>query len=90
MVVSPARARFGIEVKGLYTRNVWLVDRKEPQPSLYYVLAFVPEGERNRYFVLSQEEMNAEIAADLDVARQRAAAKGKVSADSFTGLTFQV
>jgi hypothetical protein len=34
MAVSPGRTPFGIDVKGLYRRNFWLVTAKQPRPGL--------------------------------------------------------
>src|SRR5580704_17921556 len=84
MAWSPSEMPYGVDVKGLYRRNFWLVSTKAPKSNLFYVFAFVPDNAANRFFVLTQEQVNAEIAADLDVARQRAAAKGRaVSEEAF-------
>lgn len=66
MVISPKGASFSVDVKGLYRRNWWLVTPKALDPGLYYVLAFVPDDAPNRFFVLSQQQVNAEIAAGPD------------------------
>jgi hypothetical protein len=91
MVVSPDRRPFLIDVKGLYRRNYWVVKRKAPQPDLFYVFAFVPDAGSNRFFILSQEQVNDEIAADLEANRQRAAARQATAFnEDFTGVTFAV
>jgi hypothetical protein len=59
-----------------------------PDRAFNYVLAFVPEGASNRFFVLTQDEVNAEIAADSEIARQRAAATGRTTTEDFTGISF--
>jgi hypothetical protein len=76
MVVSPGGQHFGIDVKGVYTRNFWLVKPKPVRPDLFYVLAYVPDGAPNRFFVLTQTEANGEIETEVDRARQRAIARG--------------
>jgi len=35
MVRSPGGDQFGVDVKGLYTRNFWVVKRKAPRSDLY-------------------------------------------------------
>jgi len=50
---------------------------------LFYVLAFVPDNDQNRYFILTQAQVNEEIEADLAVARAR-----KVS-ETFTGIAWK-
>jgi hypothetical protein len=66
MVVSPVKkTMFLVDVKGLYRKNPWVVGLKEPRDNLYYVLAFVPVGRANEYFVLSQEDANALIGNEL-------------------------
>jgi hypothetical protein len=65
MVVSPKGEMFLIDVKGLYRRNPWLVKRKRVQANLFYVLAFVPKGEPNQFFILRQNEANLLINSEL-------------------------
>jgi hypothetical protein len=56
---------FLIDVKGLYRKNPWLVKRKLARANLFYILAYVPEGAPNEFFVLSQTQANRLIAAEL-------------------------
>jgi hypothetical protein len=66
MLVSPKlKQMFLIDVKGLYRKNSWLIKRKPIRRDLYYVLAFVPEDGTNRFFVISQQNMNSLIAEEL-------------------------
>ena len=44
MVQSPNLMEFSIDVKGLYKRSFWIIERKPTRKNLYYVLAFVPKG----------------------------------------------
>jgi hypothetical protein len=65
MVVSPASKRnFLIDVKGLYKPNPWVIREKLPRDGLFYVLAFVPDDTSNRFFILSQEQVNAYIRTE--------------------------
>jgi hypothetical protein len=77
MVNSPAGARFNVDVKGLYKRNFWLVKAKEKHERLFYVLAFVPQGGQNRFFVLTQDQVDEGMRVDLENARARRKAKGR-------------
>ncbi len=66
MVVSPrSKEMFLIDVKGQYKKNPWPIKRKTIRSKLFYVLAFVPHDSPNRYFVLTQEEVNAYVEAEL-------------------------
>jgi len=83
MVTSPNGVPFGIDVKGLYRRNFWVVKPKPLKSNLFYVFAFVPDGAANQFFVLSQAEVNDEVAKQDERARQAALAKGKAGAAAF-------
>ncbi len=66
MVVSPeTKAMFLIDVKGLYKKNSFQLKRKAPRENLFYVLAYVPTGQANQYFILKQSEANNIISEDL-------------------------
>jgi hypothetical protein len=66
MVVSPARKEmFLVDVKGLYRKNPWLIKRKPPRANLFYVLVYVPAGEPNQYFVMTQRQTTRLIEAEL-------------------------
>ncbi|HME25871.1 MAG TPA: hypothetical protein VKI44_31820 [Acetobacteraceae bacterium] len=66
MLVSPKLKRmFLIDVKGLYRRNPWPIKRKAVRPDLYYVLSFVPDTSANRFFVMTQEKINAYVEQEL-------------------------
>ena len=88
MARSPHGISFGIDVKGLYKPNFWAVKAKDYREQLFYVLTFVPDEAANRYFILSQSEVNAEVAAETERARLRAQAKGRSEdkVDSFPGV----
>lgn len=88
MVTSPAGVSFGIDVKGLYKRNFWAVRTKPTKPGLHYVFAFVPDDAPNRFFVLTQATVNAEIEAENDRVKKRALAKGNANprALNFPGI----
>jgi hypothetical protein len=76
MVISPNGRQFLVDVKGQYKRNFWPVRKKERRGNLFYVLALVPRGESNRFFILTQDQANNGIADDLMHAKARRKAKG--------------
>lgn len=66
MVVSPKlKEMFLIDVKGLYRKNPWVLKRKPTRSNLYYVFAFVPTGEPNQFFVMSQKQANQLVQNEL-------------------------
>ena len=91
MVWSPREVPFGVDVKGLYRRNFWLVSAKPAHLNLFYVFAYVPDDAPNRFFILTQDQVNEGIVADSDRARERAAAKGRtINEADFTGISWAV
>src|ERR1700747_196461 len=65
-VVSPMlKKNFLIDVKGLYKRNSWKIKKRAARDNLYYVLAFVPDDDKNRFFILSQEQANSHVRDEL-------------------------
>jgi hypothetical protein len=66
MVVSPTtQTMFLVDVKGLYRMNPWVIKRKPVRSNLFCVLAFVLTNLPNRYFVLSQKEINRYVESEL-------------------------
>lgn len=66
MVVSPQdKAMFLVDVKGLYRINPWVIKRKVRRDNLFYILALVPTGQTNRFFVLSQADINRHVESEL-------------------------
>jgi hypothetical protein len=58
MVMSPTDT-FPIEVKGQATPQYWQMEKKIPHDKLFYVFAYVPDGEeRNRFFVMDQKTVD--------------------------------
>jgi hypothetical protein len=58
MVISPCGEQFLVDVKGLWKPAPWFVKRKPITRNLYYVLTYVPPGEPNQFFVMSQATAN--------------------------------
>jgi hypothetical protein len=77
LVNSPNQVAFSVDVKGLYKKNFWAVRAKAAKHNLFYILAFVPDDEQNRFFILTQDRVNKEIEIDFTLARTRAAKKGR-------------
>jgi hypothetical protein len=77
MVRSPKGESFDVDVKGLYRKNFFLLNpNKEVREKLFYVLAYVPAGGTNEFFVLSQADAHRAARDDIDRARARQIAKG--------------
>jgi hypothetical protein len=67
MVVSPiGKTMFLIDVKGLYRPNPWIIKSKPLRNNLFYVLALVPVGNANEYFVLDQKRANSVVKSELE------------------------
>jgi hypothetical protein len=65
-VISPtSKQHFLIAVTGLYKPNSWKIKPKATKDGLYYVLALVPDEANNRFFILSQEQVNSYIRDEL-------------------------
>lgn len=77
MVYSAGGRPFVIDVKGQYKRNYWVVREKPEREDAYYVFAYVPDLGANRFFVLTQAEVNQGIRAEFAAGRARAIAKGR-------------
>lgn len=58
MVISPRKRHFLVDVKGLKAKNPWILKRKDERTGLYYILVLVPQGNSNRFFILTQAEAN--------------------------------
>ena len=66
MVISSNQTSFGIDVKGLYKPNFWGVRAKPPKVNLFYVFALVPDDRPNRFFILTQAQVNDEVIAEIE------------------------
>ena len=83
MVVSPKnKTMFLVDVKGLYRMNPWVIKRKAKRDNLFYVLAFVPTNDANRFFVLKQRDINRHVDSEL-------ARLGRPDDYPMTGITFK-
>lgn len=91
MVYSPGGKAFVIDVKGQYKRNWWVVREKPEREDAFYVFASVPDTGSNRFFVLTQAEVNKGIRDEFDNVRARATAKGKPTdkAEAFPCVSFK-
>jgi hypothetical protein len=92
MVISPSGAKFAIDVKGLYRKNFWVISRKEGLQDLFYILAFVPDDEPNQFFILSQDEVNTEVARQIARTKAERLKKGLSieKSEQFPGLPWSV
>ncbi|MBN9616732.1 MAG: hypothetical protein J0G35_14300 [Acidobacteriales bacterium] len=84
MVVSPiAKKMFLVDVKGLYRKNPWLINRKLQREDLYYVLAYVPQNEPNQFFIMTQQQTMQLIQDNLNK-------RSKADDYRVTGFAFNV
>jgi hypothetical protein len=66
LVISPKTKRmFLVDVKGLYRRNPWLIKLKALRKNLFYILALVPAGAANEFFVLTQKQATRMMRSEL-------------------------
>jgi hypothetical protein len=86
MVVSPKGIQFLVDVKGLYRPNFWQVQPKKQRDNLFYVLALVPDVGQNRFFVMTQKEVNDDIKKNTDEWRTRDPARANME-DSRPGVS---
>jgi hypothetical protein len=84
MVISPGGKPFRVDVKGVYKKNFFGVRKQPARDDLYYVFAYVPDAAPNRFFVLTQEQVNAQIDKEVKNTRTRALAQGR--SDEKAGL----
>jgi hypothetical protein len=65
MVVSPEQKEmFLVDVKGQYSKGFWIIKPKQARERLFYILALVPAGEANQFFLMSQDEVNALLRSE--------------------------
>jgi hypothetical protein len=65
MVLSQGKKAFVVDVKGPYKKNPFVIKPKDVRSDLYYILAFVPDGAQNDFYILSQEQVRKTTAAEL-------------------------
>jgi hypothetical protein len=70
IAINPNRqATCLIDVKGLGTKNYWQIKKKETTHNLFYILALVPEGMPNQFFIMSQAQVNQFIDEEFERCR---------------------
>jgi len=77
MVISPGgEEQFLVDVKGLAAPNYWQIKKKKRRDNLFYILALVPEGKTNQFFVLTQERANLFIDEEFERCRPEQKERG--------------
>lgn len=63
VVVSPNdKQRFMVDVKGLSSKNFWLVREHEPQDDLFYILVYLPSDfQPPNFYIMTSKDMAKEI-----------------------------
>ena len=64
MVISPQGTPFLIDVKELYKKTYFPVRPRPSKDNLFYVFAFVPNEGVNRFYIMSQTQVNEEISKE--------------------------
>ena len=75
LVQSPNELLFSVDVKGMSTKNWWLVkrpDSNEDRNDRYYILVYVPRDstEAPHYFILSSNDMSEELKIAQETSKQ--------------------
>lgn len=61
-VIAPDKqTTFLVDVKGQKTMNFWQIRKKAAVPNLFYILAYVPSGKANRFFIFNQSLLNMKL-----------------------------
>jgi hypothetical protein len=86
LVKSPGGTAFRVDVKGLSSRNFWLIRERPSQPDLFFVLVYMPPSlaEPPEYFVLSSEALMNEIAT----LREKTISAGRAWPETGSGINF--
>ncbi len=85
VVVSPNGKKFMVDVKGLSSKNFWLVREREPQDDLFYILVYLPPDLQppQTFILASRELMNA-----ITRLKEQTLQAGKKWADSGAGINW--
>lgn len=85
LVRSPSGIHFEIDVKGLSSRNFWLVQERKARADLYFILVLVPSGGSSpMYFVMSSSELMAAIAES----KRQTLAAGRLWRETGSGINW--
>ena len=61
MVVSPSGKQFKVQVKGLSSKNFWLI-KKRQENDLYYVFVYLPKDSKPpKFFIMNSKEVANKI-----------------------------
>ena len=69
--MSPGGTLFKVDVKGLAKPNYWIIRRRELIPNLFYILAYVPHGNPNEFFILSHQQVIQEQFDEIETMKLR-------------------
>ena len=85
LAVSPSGKHFQIDVKGLSSKNFWLITEREVPDDLYYILVYVPRlPGAPEFFVVGGKELMSEVAA----LREKTLAAGRGWKESGAGINW--
>ena len=83
LAISTGGVKFMVDVKGLSSKNFWLVREREPQDDLYYVLVYLPSDLKlPEFFILK----SGELMDAIKKLKKQTHAAGKKWVDSGAGI----
>ena len=77
LVTSRKGVGFRVEVKGLKSRNYWIVRPSSPDAHLFYVFVSLLKSDPPRYFVLTSQQVRKVCSDKENEARRRAKETGR-------------
>jgi len=85
LCVSPSDEHFNIDVKGLSSKNFWLIREREPRADLYFALVYLPPNhDTPQYFILHSKTLMKRITE----LKELTLANGKRWVESGSGINW--
>ncbi len=86
MAVSPSGTHFEIDVKGLSSKNFWLVQEREPRDDLFYILVYLPpDYHPPNFYIFTSKVLMENIRAQ----KTQTLESGKKWIDSGAGINWR-
>src|SRR5262245_37811537 len=68
-VRSPNGARFDVEVHGSVVAkrptNIWPANKQAKRDNLFYIFAFIPDGQQGQFFIMTQTKVDEAIDKNM-------------------------
>jgi hypothetical protein len=85
LAVSPQNNHFMIDVKGLSSKNFWLVQERKPKDDLYYILVYLPPDFQSPHFYILT---SAYLMQEIGKLKNATIEAGKRWVDSGAGINW--